>query len=111
MARELIFGTKPLTTMIGGYRLVRNGFIVTLCDSDGVDLGRITVSTSGEQRGALWLQGSLVGEFEYSRNKWHLYPIEDGRRSNRALHADPLAYLIERHERDEGNQNRKVAVA
>jgi hypothetical protein len=118
MARELIFGIKPITTTISGYRVARNGFILTLSDPAGTQLGRITVSPSGEQRGALWLQDSLVGEFEYAGGKWHLYPIEGGSIASRALRADPLEYLIERHERDQYNsakertrQNRKAAVA
>ena len=99
MSRELIFGTKPFTTTISGYRLARNGFIIALCNSEGSYLGRITVSTSGEQRGALWVLDSLVGEFEYSGKRWHLYPIEQGKIATRALDVDPLHYLIERHER------------
>jgi hypothetical protein len=117
MAHELIFETKPFKTTISGYRLVRNGFIIALCSAAGTHLGRITVSTSGEQRGALWLLDSLVGEFEYSRKKWRLYPIEQGRIATRALDVDPLLYLIERYERGRdgrtanGYQNGEVAVA
>lgn len=113
MARELIFGIKPITRTVGGYHVARNGFILTVSNPTGTQLGRITISPSGEQRGALWLEDTLVGQFEYSQGKWHLYPIEDGSIATLALHADPLDYLIKRHERARGksNQSRSSAVA
>ena len=113
MGHELIFGTKLRKTTISGYRVAGKGFILTLSNPTGTQLGRITISPSGEQRGALWLQDSLVGQFEYSRGKWHLYPIENGSVASRALHADPVNYLIKRHEGacDKATQSRKAAVA
>jgi len=113
MARELIFGIKPTETIVDGYRVARDRFIVTLSDLAGTQLGRITISPSGEQRGALWLQDSLVGQFEFSQGKWYLYPIEDGRIASRALHIDPLDYLIKRYETasDKPNRSSNEAVA
>jgi len=98
MDRMLFFGMQPLTAAIGKYRFVKNGHIVTLQTSKGTPVGRITLSPSGEQRGALWLKDSLVGEFEYSQKSWHVYAIENGRISRTAWKGDPIEYMIHRLE-------------
>ncbi len=116
MDREVLFGLEPLNTRLGDYKIEKTGFIITVSTAGGRPLGKITLSPSGEQRGALWLRGSLAGEFFYSRKKWYVYPIENGSIAREAMGKDPLAYLIHRYERSrqtssKGNGKSKTRVA
>lgn len=116
MDRDVLFGLEPLNTRLGDYKVARAGFVITVSTVGGRPLGKITLSPSGEQRGALWLHGSLAGEFFYSRKKWHVYPIENGRIAREAMGKDPLDYLIHRYERSrqadsKGNGKSKTRVA
>lgn len=94
---NVLFGFEPLNTRVGDYRVKREGFIVTVF-SKGRPFGRITLSPSGENRGALWLRDSLAGEFSYLRSNWYVYPIDQGRVSRQPKRIDPLTYIIKRFE-------------
>lgn len=98
MEREVLLDVKPLSTKVGDYKVKKEGFVVTVYRTAGRPIGRITLSPSGEHRGALWLGSSLAGEFIYSRGRWYVYAIENGRIAREARRTDPLSYLISRFE-------------
>ncbi len=107
MDSEVLFGLEPLNIKVRDYKIRKDGFIVTVFTMAGRPLGRITLSPSGEPRGVLWLRDSLVGEFFYSRKKWYVYPIENGRVARQALKLDPLSYLIQRFQREQSSAGSK----
>jgi hypothetical protein len=98
MNTRVLFGLEPMDTIIRKHRVIRQGSIVTLYNGSGKAIGRITLNSSGDHRGVLWLRDALAGEFSYSRKRWRVYPIENGSLSRRVLNIDPVLYLIERFE-------------
>ncbi len=96
MDMNVLFGLEPLQLKVAGYNIRKDGYVVTVFRSTGRPFGRITLSPSGEHRGALWLRDSLAGEFQYFRRRWYVYPIEQGRLARHAQNIHPLLYLIDR---------------